>query len=59
MTNSENWYTPERLAAVNGAAHRAVCNFIIEGHEEWAGLGAPTRQEQRTHSSSTRTVTNG
>lgn len=59
MRNSENWFTPGRLATVNAAAHRVRCNTIIDAHEAWGAHAAQTRQGQRTLSYSIRTVTNG
>lgn len=59
MQNSENWYTRERLDAVNAAAHRARCSITIAGHGAWAGRDVQTQQEQRTLSSFTPHATNG
>jgi hypothetical protein len=60
MTNSGNWYTNERLAAVKDAAHRVKSgSSITAGHAAWAARDAQTQQEQRTLSSSTHHATNG
>lgn len=59
MTNSGNWFTRERLDAVNAAAHRVRCNTTIAGREGWAGQGEPTQQGQRTLSSFTPRATDG
>lgn len=59
MRNSENWYTPDRLAYVNAAARRVRCKCITVAHEAWVVHAVSTQQGQRTLSSSTQTATNG